>query len=125
MKRSAWEKLEGYDERMLATDWDLYLRAKKREVSEKDILAPKVIMWAYVHHFMGTTLRITQGKYDGKEGIKTFLNISDKWPLKELEEYWPIPMNIHPAPQFFLNPVGYLKVSFKKIFNLYQWGDAW
>lgn len=123
IRSAAWQKIGGYDERMLATDWDLYVRAKQREVKYGDIVAPKVVLWAYVHHFMGTTANLTKCAYDNEEGAIN--NITDKWPIEELDKYWPFPIHLHPAPKFPESPLAYLRYAFKRLFNLYEWGDKW
>jgi glycosyltransferase involved in cell wall biosynthesis len=123
MRRSAWKKLGGYDERMLATDWDLYLRTKKREDIVGDIYAPRVVMWAYVHHFMGITSRVTKCAYDCK--LKPYESIAQKWPTEDLKKYWPFPMHLTPSPNLKTEPWAYLKYAFKRWLNLYQWGDNW
>jgi hypothetical protein len=123
MHRSTWEKIGCYDERMLATDWDLYLRAKKKEVVVGDIIAPKVVSWAYVHHFMGVTASATKCAYDDKGD--TIYDVKGKWSFEELEKYWPFPMHLYPPPKYDEDPVSYLRYAFKRIFSLYEWGDKW
>jgi hypothetical protein len=123
MSRAAWEKIGCYDEKMLATDWDLYLGTKKREVIDGDIRAPRVVMSAYVHHFMGVTARVTKCVYDGRED--TIYDITRKWPIEELRKYWPFPMHLTPQPLLGRRPIAYIKYALKRVFNCYQWGDDW
>jgi len=123
IRGTAWKKSGPYDERMLATDWDLYLRTKKREVIYHDIAGPRVVLSAYVHHFMGTTARVTKCAYDCKED--TIYDIQDKWSMEELLKYWPFPMHLTSPPKLTEYPIGYLRFAFKSFFNLYKWGDHW
>ncbi|MBU6392477.1 MAG: glycosyltransferase [Planctomycetes bacterium] len=124
MRRSAWQKIGAHDERMLATDWDLYLRAKKRELESRDLRAPKVVCDVYVHHFMQTTARVATKGYDSNDK-NTIYDIRDKWPNEELKDLFPTPMLLEPAPTINARPFAYFKYAFKRYFNLYQWGDRW
>jgi glycosyltransferase involved in cell wall biosynthesis len=123
MRKTAWEKIGGYDDRMLATDWDLYLTTKDREVRQNDLRAPKIVTWAYVHHFMGITARVTHCAYNSKN--ETFTAITEKWPMDVLMRYWPFPMHLTPTPSLSTDPIAYVRYAFKRLFNLYQWGDNW
>jgi len=123
MKKSAWVAIGGYDGKMLATDWDLYLRTKKQELMEGNIVAPKIVLSSYAHHFMGTTSRVTNCNYENIE--QCHKNITDKWTIDEIMKYWPFPMHLHPVPSLKLSPYKYIKYAFKRLFNLYNWGDTW
>jgi glycosyltransferase involved in cell wall biosynthesis len=123
LRRSVIDRLGKLDERMLATDWDLYLTAKERELRVRDIIAPKIVAWSYVHHFMQATAKITNAVYESK--TQHLSQMIDKWPLVILEKLWPMPMHIHKAPTWKEQPIKYCKYAAKRIFNLYQWGDDW
>ena len=123
ISRKGWEAVGGYDDSAVFTDWDIYMRVKKLEVGGAGICAPKVVCWAYVHHFMGVTAATTRCAYDSDVALTE--NICDKWPIAELDKYFPFPMYVHPAPNAAKQPLAYLRYAFKRCFNLYRWGDRW
>ncbi len=123
MKRSAWEKVGPFDERVIGTDWELYLTAKKREQTIGDIRAPKIVLWSYVHHFGQATARGTKDAYEGMQPL--CWDLREKWSGEEIEKYWPYPAQIHPKPKFLEHPLRFLRCHFKRAFDLYEREEDW
>ncbi len=123
LRRSALEALGPLDERFVATDWDLYLTARKREALAGDVKAPKVVFAAYVHHFMQATARSPERGYEGSRPL--LLDIRAKWPQGELETYWPFPADIHAKPTPAGQPLRWAKYHVKRLFDLYERGEDW
>jgi GT2 family glycosyltransferase len=123
VRKSSFLRLGGLDERVIGSDWDLFLTAKKREVTVGDVKAPKIVLDAYVHHFMQATARSTKVFYEGKQPIIT--DLWKKWDMDEVERLWPFPASIHPHPRFFAEPLRCIRFHFKRLFDLYEYGEDW
>ena len=57
IKKTAFEKIGLWDERMQAADFDLFFRVKTRSINHTDIKSVQLALGIYVHHFQRLTLR--------------------------------------------------------------------
>jgi GT2 family glycosyltransferase len=57
IKRSAFEKIGIWDERMQVADFDLFFRTKERAIQYHDIKPMQLALGVYIHHFQRLTLR--------------------------------------------------------------------
>jgi GT2 family glycosyltransferase len=81
MKKSAIEKVGLWDERLLAADFDLYLRSKMRSLSHGDIVPIQVVLGVFHHHYIRLTART---KYPRFADFDNLISLQDKWSEEEL-----------------------------------------
>jgi hypothetical protein len=83
-KKSVFERLGGWDERIGASDWDLYFTLKQRWHEHGDIKPWQTVCEAYVHHFIRVTVRGSYPPYTWKQPP---LQFDDKWSAEQRERY--------------------------------------
>lgn len=83
-RRSLFEKIEGWDPEVEASDWDLYLRVRRREESTGDVVGPKLVLWSYVHHF----IRATADRRPPLDCEHRRMRLEEKWRREEIERLW-------------------------------------
>lgn len=76
IRRSALEKIGLWDERIQAADFDLYLRTKKRELEHKDMLASRICLDTFIHHYIRLTIYSNPPKFADQSNL---IKIEDKW----------------------------------------------
>jgi len=123
MTRDAWKCFGGYDERNVASDWDLFVRSSIEEMDGGNLKAPRVCFAAYVHHFMGATTRAQGGKTLWANDSQQHQGLTEKWPMAVLKQHWWNPMDLTPTPTPSREPLLYAKYAIKRVLGLYQWGD--
>jgi glycosyltransferase involved in cell wall biosynthesis len=74
--RRGWELLKPWDERINAGDFDLFLRAKERQMQKRDLKPPHLLLGIYFHHFIRLTARQTYPPYVDKANM---IRLEDKW----------------------------------------------
>lgn len=77
--RRGWDLLRPWDERINAGDFDVFLRAKERQMQKGDIQPPHLLLGIYFHHFIRLTARQVYPPY------------ADRAKLVKLEEKWEKP----------------------------------
>lgn len=123
VRKSSFDRIGGLDERHVASDWDLYLTARKRELTVGDVKCPKVVLSSFVHHFRKATVRSMKVPWESERPIE--YNFWAKWTAEDLERMWPYPSQIHSHPKFFREPMRAVRFHFKRMFDLYEWEDDW
>lgn len=121
-KKTAMEKIENWDERIQAADWDICLKVLKRAREKGDISPIRTVGGAYIHHFLQATLKNNPEPFACSHPR---LNLYDKWDKEEVISLWPFPQEVLDAPSLFRNPIGYARYKYKKSFQLYNWGDPY
>ncbi|HLZ34498.1 MAG TPA: glycosyltransferase [Nitrospira sp.] len=94
IRRAAYEKIGGLDERIQAADWDLYYTLKKREEEVGDMRRCMVVGASFVHHFIRATVR---GKREPFACTHERWSIDQKWDKAEQTRLWC-------KPEDFSNP---------------------
>lgn len=129
MKRSALEKIGLLDEEIQSADWDLYLTVRKRAEEKGDIHRVMTACWAYVHHFIRTTLKSHPEPFACTHPRRT---IEEKWGREALKRYWAFPRDVMPRPVFYKEPLKYWRYKRDKIErrrirtgNENQWVHFW
>ncbi len=88
MTRRAISILEGWDERLQAADFDLFMRVKQRSVEVGDIKPCHIALGAYIHHY----IRLT-AKYAVKPrpfaDLHKLIRLEEKWTGDQLKEWHP------------------------------------
>ncbi len=114
LKRSAFEKMGFLDERIQSADWDLYLNTKKRALELRDVHRVMTVCWAYVHHFIRTTLKSNPEPF---ACTHPKLSIEEKWGKEVIQQFWPFPHAVRERPSFYKEPINYGKYKWEKISN--------
>jgi GT2 family glycosyltransferase len=77
MKRSAFEKIGTWDERLQIADFDLFFRTKERSILYQDMKPMQLALGVYIHHFQRLTLR-----------SKNVIPFADQKNIISLKEKW-------------------------------------
>jgi len=75
-RRSFMEAIGGWDTRVQAADWDLYLRLCERAETVGDIRPPMIAGWVYVHHYVQATRRGERSPFTCSHPK---LTVQEKW----------------------------------------------
>ncbi len=110
LKRSALEKIGPLDETIQSADWDLYLNIRRRAEERGDIHRVMTVCWAYVHHFIRTTLKNHPQPFACSHPRRS---VEEKWTKEEIRRLWPFPHEVQERPSFYRKPVQYAQ---------YKWG---
>jgi GT2 family glycosyltransferase len=129
LKKEVFKKIGILDEQIQAADWDLYLRVKKRAEEVNDLHRVMTICWAYVHHFIRTTLKSNPEPF---ACLHPKRNIEEKWDRRIVTRLWPFPHEVVESPFFYRAPVKYWRYKREKIKsrrirteNENQWIQVW
>lgn len=112
IKREVLDKLGMLDERIQAADWDLYLRVRARSEEEGDVHRVMTVCWAYVHHFIRTTLKSRPAPF---ACTHPRLRLEEKWDRETIHRLWPFPHEVTDRPSLFRAPLRYWKHEREKI----------
>ncbi|MDR1344724.1 MAG: glycosyltransferase [Tannerellaceae bacterium] len=80
MTRRGYELLGGWDERLQAADYDMYMKTKSRYLTHADIKPPVNIMEIFIHHYGRLTLKKDYIPFKDKANI---ISIEEKWSENE------------------------------------------
>jgi hypothetical protein len=112
LKKSAVEKMGFLDEQIQSADWDIYLRIKKRAEEERDLHRVMTVCWAYVHHFIRTTLKSNPEPFACTHPKRS---IEEKWGKEMVQRLWPFPNEVQDKPSFYKEPGNYWGYKWGKI----------
>ncbi len=80
IKKSAFDKIGIWDERMQVADFDLFFRTKERSIESKDIKPIQLALGIYIHHFQRLTLRSKKiAPFEDRDNI---ISLEEKWGEK-------------------------------------------
>jgi GT2 family glycosyltransferase len=111
-KRAVFEKIGLLDEKIQSADWDLYLTIKKRSVEKGDVHRIMTVSWAYVHHFIRTTLKSNPEPFACTHPRQS---LEEKWDKEEIRRLYPFPHEVRERPSFYKEPIQYGKYKREKI----------
>ncbi len=77
IKRSAFEKIGIWDERLQAADFDLFFRTKERSIKYGDMKPLQIALGIYIHHFQRLTLR--SKKLSPFADQANIISLKEKW----------------------------------------------
>jgi len=83
MTKSALKKVGCWDERLLAADFDIFLRTKKRALEVGDIKPVHLLAEVYLHHFLRLTFKSNYIPFADKDKL---IRLEDKWDKNEIRE---------------------------------------
>ena len=82
-------KIGLWDETQQGADFDLFMRAKHRSITHKDIKPCHIVLGAYIHHFGKMTLKYGKRKPVPFADNKKLIALSDKWTEQQIEALHP------------------------------------
>lgn len=106
VRRSCMDALGGWDSRVQAGDWDLYLAVRDKIEQTGRGQPPMVVCQAYVHHFIRATVK--------SEGLRFTcthprLSVEEKWGRPALQRLWSDPEEVRDRPRLCRAPVAFLR----------------
>jgi len=84
MKRSAFNKIGTWDERIQGADFDLYIRSKKRNLEQKDIKPVHAAMGVFIHHYIRLTVKSTRSPFIDRANL---ISPEEKWGAETMRDY--------------------------------------
>ena len=88
MTRRAVDIMQGWDERIQAADWDMFMRTKKRSVEQKDIKPCHIALGVYIHHYIRMTAKYAV-KPTPFADIDRMMGLHQKWTDEEIAAFHP------------------------------------
>jgi GT2 family glycosyltransferase len=85
IKRSAFNKIGKWDDRLQAADFDIFLRAKIRSITESDIKPVHIMLGVYLHHFIRLSFKSIQ--YPPFADGQNIIPLNQKWNIDEVRPY--------------------------------------
>jgi glycosyltransferase involved in cell wall biosynthesis len=105
MRRAFAEDIGGWDPRVQAADWDLYLRLCQRAEERRDVALPAVAGSVYIHHYVQATRR---GERTPFTCTHPTLTVQEKWGEAAIRRWFFDPPLLAPA-RFMGAPASYLR----------------
>jgi glycosyltransferase involved in cell wall biosynthesis len=105
MSRSFANQIGGWDPRVQAADWDLYLRLRQRAEEQGDVAPPMITGWVYVHHYVQATRR---GERNPFTCTHPRLTVQEKWGDAGIRRWFFDPPLLAPA-RLRSAPASYLR----------------
>lgn len=88
MTRKAVSIMGGWDERIQAADWDMFMRTKQRSVTHGDIQPCQIALGVYIHHYIRMTVKYAV-KPTPFADIDNLIQLTDKWTKDEMSSFHP------------------------------------
>jgi glycosyltransferase involved in cell wall biosynthesis len=104
MSRAFAERIGGWDPRVQAADWDLYLRLRQQAEEQGDVAPPAVVGWVYIHHYVQATRRGERAPFTCTHPR---LTVQEKWGEAAIRRWFFDPSLLVP-PRLRSAPVVYL-----------------
>ncbi len=111
-RRSFMQALGGWDIRVQAADWDLYLRLFERAERLKDIGLPMVAGWVYVHHYVQATRRGERTPFTCSHPT---LDVQEKWGQASIRRWFFDAHILAERPRLLHAPGSYLRFRLKRV----------
>ena len=105
-RRSFMEAIGGWDSRIQAADWDLYLRLRERAETIGDVGVPMMAGWVYVHHYVQATRRGERSPFTCSHPR---LTVQEKWGEAALHRWFFDPPLLTERPTLRRDPAEYLR----------------
>jgi glycosyltransferase involved in cell wall biosynthesis len=110
MSRAFANQIGGWDPRVQAADWDLYLRLAQRAGEQGDVAPPMVAGWVYVHHYVQATRRGERAPFTCTHPR---LTVQEKWGEAAIRRWFFDPPLLAP-PRLREAPAAYLGVRARR-----------
>jgi glycosyltransferase involved in cell wall biosynthesis len=105
------EQIGGWDPRVQAADWDLYLRLRERADAAGDVRPPMVAGWVYVHHSVQATRRGERAPFTCRHPK---LTVQEKWGEAAIRGWFFDPPLLAP-PRLRAAPAAYLRARSRRL----------
>jgi GT2 family glycosyltransferase len=110
-RREFMRAIGGWDERVQAADWDLYLRLCERAETVGDVGPPMVAGWVYVHHYVQATRRGERSPFTCAHGR---LGVQEKWGEAAIRRWFFDPSLLVERPSLRRAPLAYLRARTRR-----------
>lgn len=110
-RRTFMEAIRGWDSRVQAADWDLYLRLRERADTAGEFRQPMIAGWVYVHHYVQATRR---GECSPFTCNHPKLTVQEKWGEAAIRRWFFDPALLVGHPSFLRAPVQYLRARARR-----------
>jgi GT2 family glycosyltransferase len=94
LRRSLLDKIGLLDERIQASDWDMYLTIRRREQEYGDVRRFMMVGGVYVHHFIRATVKGKPAQFSCRHPR---ISLDEKWDYETKKKLWFDPREIEPA----------------------------
>ena len=111
-RRAFMEGIGGWDTRVEAADWDLYLRLRERAGTVGDIRPPMVAGWVYVHHYVQATRRAERAPFTCAHPK---LTVQEKWGQAAIRQWFFDPPLLAERPRLHRAPANYLRLRARRL----------
>ena len=81
IKRSAFDKIGLWDERIMGADFDLFLRCQKRHQENGDIKPVHIAFGIFVHHFIRMTIKSQRPVF---KDAAQLISLEEKWGIQKV-----------------------------------------
>ncbi len=102
--RPCMERIGGWERRVQAADWELYIRLRQRADEQGDVAPPMIAGWVYVHHYVQATRRGERAPFTCAHPR---LTVQEKWGEAAIRRWFFDPPLLAP-PRFAGAPAAYL-----------------
>ena len=106
MRRRFMQAIGGWDGRVQAADWDLYMRLRERAESVSDVGPPMVVGSVYAHHYVQATRRSEGAIFTCAHPT---LTVQEKWGQPAIRRWFFNPALLAERPTFRRAPADYLR----------------
>lgn len=111
-RRAFMRAIGGWDTRVRAADWDLYLRLRERADAVGDVAPPMVIGAVYVHHYVQATRR---GERSPFTCTHPSLTVQEKWGQSAIHRWFFEPAILADRPRLHRAPAEYLRARARRL----------
>jgi GT2 family glycosyltransferase len=111
MSRVFANEIGGWDPRVQAADWDLFLRLRQRAEERGDIRPPMIAGGVYLHHYVQATRRGERAPFTCAHPR---LAVQEKWGETAIRRWFFDPPLLAP-PRLRTEPAAYLNVRARRI----------
>ncbi len=111
MSRSFANEIGGWDPRVQAADWDLYLRLRQRAEEQGGMVAPMIAGWVYVHHYVQATRRGERAPFTCTHPRVT---VQEKWGEAGIRR-WFFDAALLAPPRLRNEPAAYLGARARRV----------
>ena len=111
-RRSFMQAIGGWDIRVQAADWDLYLRLRERADAVGDVAPAMVVGCVYVHHYVQATRRGERAPFTCTHPT---LAVQEKWGQPAIRRWFFDPGILADRPRLHRAPADYLRARARRL----------
>ncbi len=84
IKKTAFQKIENWDNRIQAADWDLFFKTIERSRKVGDTKPIQLALGIYIHHFQKLSFKAKHPQFIDKNNL---ISLEEKWGEAAVKEY--------------------------------------